>query len=86
MTATISSTVGGSAGYLIPLFRAAGQRYGQASPPASGADPSRRAIPVKKTSLPPFESRSLTVLLYRPSTYEAAVVSLLLAADATGAE
>jgi hypothetical protein len=50
------------------------------------ADPSRRAIPMKKTSPPPFESRSLTVLLYSPSTYEAAVVSLLLAADATGAD
>jgi hypothetical protein len=41
---------------------------------------------MKKTSLPPFESRSLTATLYRPSTHDAAVVSLLLAAAATGAE
>src|SRR5947209_10721561 len=68
-----------------PCPGAPGQHGGQASPPASAAARSRRAIPVKKTSLPPFKSRSLTALLYRPSAHDGAVARLRLNADATGA-
>ena len=85
MTATISSTVGGSAGCRIPLLR--GVR--QALWPGIAAGERRRPVASSNTDeedISPFESRSLTILLYRPSTYDAAVVSLLLAGDATGAE
>ena len=60
MTATISSTVGGSAGYTRPLFLGAcpalwlGIAAGERRRPAASSNNSQ------KTSLPPFESRSLT--------------------------
>jgi hypothetical protein len=58
ITATISSTVGGFAGYHMPLFRGGRPARWPGIAPATAADPSRRATPLKKTSLPPFESGS----------------------------